>query len=1256
MNSWIVACQRRSLLWGSDSAKRSLSTQLRKVSHGTLLLSHRCSYRTLPSITPLTIYTSQSYYLASSWNRCFSTNAWEDTDDAHLENSDVPHTTDDIHAIEASICPNSSSKHNTTKQTPHYSLQINHSTSPLREINNYYIKHHALLQVVPNAFVLDSWRESPTGRLWYTATFTCPVTGNTSVSGTLQHVPTTIYQRRDMRVWYSSKKQAMHAAAGRRLDRLQWQYQQQRQEASDTTVNVTNERYCWEAPRLSDAELLLAAKDEVDNEEEEEIDATTKDIDAITNVKNTNNVVIVINHSMSPLNEILAYYGKYHAISGGMTAAFSVESRREPKRVLFMATFTCPVTGETTPSGILKGISRDRYEIRDNRIWYNSKKQAMHAAAGRWLDHLQRQYQQQQDCNIVNPTNEIMSDQWYCLDDVQSNDAELFLDAEEDGEVAVDAPGIITEIVDENERTYHIRYVRSSKSIPFIFDEGTQSNSSNDANTTLNAKFTKDPLIVCSHMKDKAREWILQVQEKLNPTSNSFIVSPHTVANIVQQGRPLLRALANAYMAIPFSHAVAAKTASSVAEDNTSTGFRIPFDGNVEQTATKILRLLLNHSQRPLVDSDFACYLRCLHGPTPKKVAQRATQLVTNMKMHNKWMDHVVPPPGVETYNALVQIRAQVGGKDGRSDLSRNSDMAWNRDSYVNVLSCLAYENETFFEESVFDYNFAYDCIQTMKEKSQTDPSFIPDIQVYNAPLRWAGGNEFHRTRPYARAIAWDNYEQLLNEAGFHPLQKESTAWKNALAIERWVQFIESEAVNNEAALPTIETYEALIQAWVRTGTREGLQRAEDVAHDLLSSKMNSFRTRPRLQTFHPIFSACLFSRDDKLISYRIPYWIRRLESKEIETLQPDGRIYSTLCNQYLLMQQPQSALRLRRRATVCEGLLSKLQDSIENGGADMDLYNYSMYLDVTKLWCSVVKASAMTNRKKGCGDRALNRLENVMLSYEEAVALIAKAEAPLYGAQRNSKRPLLQEFERIVSLAPHIYLNYLTSLREVRNAAGVGKLGELNSRHVLAIERIVRRVGELYKYMDQDTNTQTETASDILSSSVSILPRLKTYDLFEYPTAPSNKHNWTDVIESVISLLESLRLNEADEGDILRLARLTKSLAQDMDVSLFVRNRADQVLDDAMEIMRQSMEADSKKRVNLILAQPISIRRRSTTSDEKPLNHSASLHSMMNALIKPTPSHSTKNPLSTHTLPRSRKVSLDKPSSSTLPGSKLKS
>jgi hypothetical protein len=37
-----------------------------------------------------------------------------------------------------------------------------------------------------------------------------------------------------------------------------------------------------------------------------------------------------------------------------------------------------------------------------------------------------------------------------------------------------------------------------------------------------------------------------------------------------------------------------------------------------------------------------------------------------------------------------------------------------------------------------------------------------------------------------------------------------------------------------DAVTPDIETYEAVIQAWVRVGSRAGLERAENLAETLL--------------------------------------------------------------------------------------------------------------------------------------------------------------------------------------------------------------------------------------------------------------------------------------------------------------------------------------------------------------------------------------------------------------------------------------
>jgi hypothetical protein len=146
-----------------------------------------------------------------------------------------------------------------------------------------------------------------------------------------------------------------------------------------------------------------------------------------------------------------------------------------------------------------------------------------------------------------------------------------------------------------------------------------------------------------------------------------------------------------------------------------------------------------------------------------------------------------------------------------------------------------------------------------------------------------------------------------------------------------------------------------------------------------------------------------------------------------------------------------------------------------------------------------------------------------------------------------------------------------------------------------------------MYEYMEfRDTNTQHVTASDVVPSSLISLPALKPYDLFEYctSTTPLNGTSWSDVIEPVILLIESLQLNEALLSDTLRLTRLTRSLVHRINVSSDLMDRADQVVVRAIEIMRQSLQDNNPDQADSMLTQPISSRSTTITSYKEAQDH----------------------------------------------------
>ena len=165
----------------------------------------------------------------------------------------------------------------------------------------------------------------------------------------------------------------------------------------------------------------------------------------------------------------------------------------------------------------------------------------------------------------------------------------------------------------------------------------------------------------------------------------------------------------------------------------------------------------------------------------------------------------------------------------------------------------------------------ARDYIQRMRSQhiSTRDDSFLSDTMVYNAPIRWSGGHVSRDARPYAQPIARDRYHEDIFRDGFQSLQSAGRLVVVAEAMESWLCDMEH---SDSPCCPDTETYESVIQAWIRTGTLHGLQKAETLANRVFEP---STSLQPRLQTLHPILSAWIYSGTKDGAS-KVAEWVDR--------------------------------------------------------------------------------------------------------------------------------------------------------------------------------------------------------------------------------------------------------------------------------------------------------------------------------------------------------------------------------------------
>jgi hypothetical protein len=209
------------------------------------------------------------------------------------------------------------------------------------------------------------------------------------------------------------------------------------------------------------------------------------------------------------------------------------------------------------------------------------------------------------------------------------------------------------------------------------------------------------------------------------------------------------------------------------------------------------------------IDTDTCnSYIKCLDS-SDSTSASVAEDLLMRMSSEKEYGRHnvVLPSPNVDTYNAVMRLWSETNGL--------------NKDSVNRVYALLedasgVYPNNDTFkiliainskrDDGTFSFHDAERCLRKMSESC---PTLRPTLEVFNAALS-------------KRRVANDEYKPswLWNGRAFDGgfLDAKQSSDLEALDVEQWCVFMERNGIIGD-----IETFEAGIQAWVDTGTVDGL-------------------------------------------------------------------------------------------------------------------------------------------------------------------------------------------------------------------------------------------------------------------------------------------------------------------------------------------------------------------------------------------------------------------------------------------------
>jgi hypothetical protein len=912
-----------------------------------------------------------------------------------------------------------------------------------------------------------------------------------------------------------------------------------------------------------------------------------------------------------PLWELNEFYRDQHGISN-VAKKIQADLVQEYFPVdHWAASFTCPVTGtDSYQAGVLRS---DRDEARrkpDGRIVYRKKSTAMRAAAARALDVIQYQ-----KLGIVEPRLCEEDPSLWGQEEIDetsngdgpSNDVTSKLSSDRQELHISDEPATVTDKggdrIVSNDNTDENEYIlweipRNNGRAPYQRIVEALSNTASAPPLTA----SENPILPIPlnpeqqlHLAiDNAYSWLRQVNglRPQPPSPHRLVLPRQETPSTLLMGKILLSAIADATQ----------NTASVVSQGH-----------GAEKAAKRILDVLWEtKDSKPDADA-YTSFLRCMHSVSSKGIAVKAERIVDNMRTGTPMNGRTLPKPNTGTINALIQLWAQVGGTSGRYAES-DEDFRPDRESFLSVLSSSAYKPFDKDEKGGFDPEFARQCIQRMKELADEDPdnaSLRPDTQIYNAPLPWSGGLAGRKTRPYARYIPWDHYRKMF-ESEFRIADDDDDLVREARSIEEWMEEMASH--EDDAVTPDIETYEAVIQAWVRVGSRAGLERAETFAEALLSDSSDC-STVPRLQTFHPILYAWMHSKDPEGAA-KFQQWVDRLEAASdlILALRPDGRILGAqitahVSSQLLLLDgldgtplsecDDDSRDKLLVAANACQEILEKQCAFLEEAartGAEVDrILEVTSFAHTVIAWSNVALVNQATEKTELFED-ALCQMVRVIDSFESLVATLSETEAesqpkqatasPVAGLQ--TQRELSLQLRHMVVNAHRIYSAFAIGFRRLQNGQTApqdsSEEGQYNPfvRHIYFVERMLRRVGEFYEIEEHDLSLKMRRSEKTYLFQ-GVFPhdtafkgqKSITYaDLFRYQSPdelslPSRQ----GFLFEVASLLKESPLSLVPAGDIMRLALLIKD----------VGNRS---------TIRPEVEASIAKLVGYVLEESIQLRR----------------------------------------------------------------
>jgi hypothetical protein len=989
-------------------------------------------------------------------------------------------------------------------------------TTAKRKLYTWYMRNH---KIGLRDDMFAAQKKSLTGKLqggtWWTVSFTCPISGQVFQCTELQRTTgdgeatSSMHRDSDGRCWYRKKSDAIHAAAAHAI-------YIHKLEEKETII-----------PSINDNDDGGMGQDEYVLSESAIVDSTLPLSSTLTR---------------APLN---TWYKKEHNLDIS-DDAFVASIASLKGKVLggnwWTASFICPVSGDRYDSKCLLMQETNEqlfHQDSDEIVWYKKKEDSMIAAGLGALDMLRFQKTGAKEPRYCkeDPSETVQEE----VDPSLRPNMIISVNEQDRSSTKSDGSGPMEEMPSispgqkeiEDEEEYVIELVPQRLG-SFLTDSSSSSaitattldliadtwiKSTNISKSDSPRSLFHKPDLMRKEAIDRAYSWIaLQQQDhgsELEGARTRFDGQSQTT-NI--------------------------KIANLILESLANTNWRVAVETKrygVEEAANAVIDYMWSLKSTTPDATSYASFIKCLEGENSFTIAKKAQIIYDSMANGSEYKGRILPKPDIAVYNSLIQRLGGTGTNLSIPDL--DSKMEPNRTTFLSMLSFMAHPPYNK-GENMFDADRALEYIERMKALSNKKDFLEPDIQIYNAPLAWNGGLLSSSTRPYSRSIPWDSYDEIFRK-GFKVLLQDHELLQEARNVESWYESIESEKFGPEIH-PNIETLESLIQAWVRTSTRDGLEKAESIALNLIDNP--SEKTPVRLQTFHPILSGWVYS-GAKDSPEKVDYWLQRLSDLGLP-VQYDGRyraapILARVSKQKQLLRE-YDVHELANQDTASDFHTVAVESSRYLEDMTRDYKNKDdFFLEAD---CFILAIQAWYNAGFVCsrmGD--VNGSASALLSINKINKAFDGLVESLYSSDTKAS---LTQILHLLEASPRIYSATFSALREFdRNIAarvsdGESKKSSHLTKHLISLEQQIRR-SEEFRLCSEEKLAKARAFD--LEQDASY--RGVYEDLFSFPSKQLVQENlsptWFEFYKAVFQALEQSNIEPEKESDVARICVLVTDI-----------------------------------------------------------------------------------------------------------------